>query len=91
MSARRIICKSKFRKSEKGSKKQNLQFQTGTYDSKVVFTKPNRLKHQQKTCKMAVDQPFPLKKAHFNRRSNLACAFRKSKFHPLGEWYGHAG
>ena len=32
-----------------------------------------------------------MKKAHFNRRSNLACAFRKSKFHPLGEWYGHAG
>lgn len=33
---------------------------------------------------MAADQPFPLKKAYFNRRSDLAFAFRKSKFHPLG-------
>ena len=35
-------------------------------------------------CKMASDQPFPLKKAYSNQRSNLSFVFRKSKFHPLG-------
>ena len=32
---------------------------------------------------MVTDQPFPLKKTHFNRRSNLSSVLRKSKFHPL--------
>ena len=63
MLAWRIVCKIKFWILAKDGKKQNLQFQTGCYDSKVEFTKPNRLKHQQKACKMAVDQPFPTQKS----------------------------
>ena len=43
-------------------KKQKLRFQTGSYDSEVELTKPNRLKYRQKEGKMAVDQPFPMKK-----------------------------
>lgn len=31
---------------------------------------------------MTTDQPFPMKNAHYNKRSNLAFVFRKSKFHP---------
>ena len=80
-----ISCKSKFQILKMGGKNQKLQFQTGSYDSKAEFTKPNRLKYQLKACKMASDQPFPKKKAQSNRRSNLAFVFRKSKFHPLGE------
>ena len=44
-------------------KNQKLQFQTGSYDSKVELTKPNRLKYQLKAGKMASDQPFPEKKS----------------------------
>ena len=55
---------------------------TRSYDSKVELTKPNRLKYQQKAGKMASDQPFSMKKAQSNRRSNLSFVFRKSKFHP---------
>jgi hypothetical protein len=55
-------CKSKFLVSEKRGKKRNLQFQSGSYDSKTDLTKPNRLKHWHKASKMAVNQPFPMQK-----------------------------
>ena len=80
-----ISCKSKFQILKMEGKNQKLQFQTGNYDSKVELTKPNRLKYQQKAGKMTVDQPFPMKNAQSNRRSNLAFDFCKSKFHPCDE------
>ena len=82
MTASDISCKSKFWIFDKEEKNRKLQFQTGSYESKVELTKPNRLKYRQKAGKMASDQPFPMKKAQSNRRSNLAFVFRKSKFHP---------
>ena len=62
MPAWRIVCKIKFWILAKEGKKQNLQFQSGSYDSKVELTKPNRLKHWHKASKMAVNQPFPMQK-----------------------------
>ena len=60
------VCKSKrlfqITLARVNSGYQGKEEKSGTYNSKVELTKPNRLKHWHKASKMAVNQPFPMQK-----------------------------
>ncbi len=61
------VCKSKrwvwATLARVNSRYRRKEGKSRTYNSKMKFTKPNRLKHQCKAGSMAVDQPFPKKKS----------------------------